>query len=430
MPVRSCDLVVAEASEVISSPPNATPLRGEMLDHLDVTRFASVAIDAGRVLAVGPHEEITRRFTPRSVLDASGRVVSAGLIDPHTHLVHGGTRDAEYEAIVVGADPAATRLSGGINSTVAMTRAESDTELTSRAIDDLDAMLALGTTTIEAKSGYGFLPDQELRLLRILADLSHPMSIERTYLGAHVVPDGVERRNFVDGVIETLPEARLLADWCDVFCDRIGFTIPETRAIATAAQTAGFKIRLHADQTADIGAAALAAELGASSADHLDCISDQGIAALADAMTVGVVLPTVALHMLEVVPGLVEGRLVPPPKADLVERVHAMISGGVPVALSTDYNPGSSPCLSMQLVMQLAMRLFRLSYAQVWNMATANAAHSLDLGSDRGTIAPGMRADLVVWNVPTHGLVVNRFGSSHTAHVIKDGNVVYSATRP
>lgn len=430
MSVRSCDLLLTNASEVISAPLNPTPLCGEMLNRLVVERFASVAIDAGRILAVGPHDEVARRFTPRSILDASSHVISAGLIDPHTHLVHGGTRDAEYEAIVVGTDLAAARLSGGINSTVAMTRAESDTELKSRAMDDLDAMLALGTTTIEAKSGYGFLPDQELRLLRILADLSHPISIERTYLGAHVVPDGVERRNFVDGVIETLPQARLLADWCDVFCDRVGFTIAETRAIADAARAVGFKMRLHADQTADVGAAALAADLGASSADHLDYISDRGIAALADTMTVGVVLPTVALHMLEIVPGLTEGRVTPPPKANLIERVHAMISGGVPLALSTDYNPGSSPCLSMQLVMQLAMRLFRLSYAQVWNMSTANAAHSLDLGSDRGTIAPGMRADLVVWNVPTHGLVINRFGSSHTAHVIKDGEVVYSATRP
>jgi imidazolonepropionase len=213
-----------------------------------------------------------------------------------------------------------------------------------------------------------------------------------------------------------------------VFCDPVGFSVGETRAIAVAAQAIGFKIRLHADQTGDIGAAALAADLGAASADHLDCVSDRGIEALAQSDIVGVVLPTVALHMLEILPGLKDGRAVPPPKAELVERVHAMIRGGVPLALSTDYNPGSSPCLSMQLVMQLAVRLFRLSYAQVWNMATTNAAHSLDLGGDRGNIAPGMRADIVVWDVPTHGLVLNRFGSTHTAHVVKDGKVAYSST--
>ncbi|VAW08293.1 Imidazolonepropionase [hydrothermal vent metagenome] len=428
MKVRSCDLLLAGASEVVSSPPHVGPLRNEALDRLVVTPFASLAIESDRIVGIGPHEDIARQFTSSVTVDVSGKVVSAGLIDPHTHLVHGGARDAEYEAIVTGGSLAVSHLGGGINSTVAMTRSASDAELTFRALADLDTMLALGTTTIEAKSGYGLSRDQELRLLRVVANLDHPVSIERTYLGAHVVPTQTDRRIFVDQIIATLPEARLLADWCDVFCDPVGFTVPETRAIGVAALMLGFRMRLHADQTGDIAGAALAAELGAGSADHLDYISDAGIAALAASDTVGVVLPSVALHMLEIFPGLLDGRTIEPSKPDLAERVHAMLDAGVALALSTDYNPGSSPCLSMQLVMQLAMRFFHLSYAQVWNMATANAAHSLGLGHDRGTIAPGMRADLVVWNVPTHGLVINRFGASHVAHVVKDGRMVYSAT--
>lgn len=429
MPATPCDLVLVGAAEVISAPTCSAPLCGGTLSELTVMLDTSVAVADGRIVAIGPTEDIGAHFDPTIFVDASNSVVSAGLIDPHTHLIYGGSRHTEYEAIVTANVATVEKLQSGIEYTIDMTQRASVENLRTMALADLDDMLSLGTTTVEAKSGYGSRPDEELRILRLLGELNHPMSIERTYLGAHVPPANTPRDTYVRSVIDTLAQARQLADWCDVFCDPAGFTVAETREIGLAAIEHGFKIRLHADQTGDIGASALAAELGAVSADHLDRISDAGIDALARAGTVGVVLPTVALHSLEVLPGVEGGKATAPTTAGLAERVHAMIDGGVALALSTDYNPGSSPCLSMQLVMQLAMRLFRLSYSQVWSMATANAAHALGLGDDRGTIAIGRRADLVVWDVPNHEMVIHRFGSSHTRHVVKDGRLVYSANK-
>lgn len=430
MPATPCDLVLVGAAEVISAPTRSAPLCSGTLDELAVMLDTSVAVADGRVIAIGPTKEIAAHFDPTIFVDASNSVVSAGLIDPHTHLIHGGSRHTEYEAIVTGNNDATVdRLQSGVEYTIEMTQRTSLETLRTRALADLDDMLSLGTTTVEAKSGYGSSPDEELRILRLLGELNHPISIERTYLGAHVAPVNTPRDTYVRSVIDTLAQARRLADWCDVFCDPAGFTVAETRKIALAAIEHGFKIRLHADQTGDIGASALAAELGAASADHLDRISDAGIDALARAGTVGVVLPTVALHMLEAFPAAEGEKATAPKHSELADRVHAMLDGGVALALSTDYNPGSSPCLSMQLVMQLAMRLFRLSYSQVWSMATANAAHALGLGDDRGTIAIGRRADLVVWDVPNHEMVIHRFGSSHTRHVVKDGRLVYSANK-
>jgi imidazolonepropionase len=222
-----------------------------------------------------------------------------------------------------------------------------------------------------------------------------------TYLPLHVLPDAYaeRRRAYIDMMLETLPQAAKLAPYCDVTCDPIGFTYDECLEVGEAARALRMKMRVHADQMGDARGALLAARLQASAADHLDHASDEGLRAMAAAGTVATLLPGVTLHMLEI--------LAKPFMPQLARRA---VEAGCVVALSTDYNPGSCPTQSMQMVMQLAARLFRLGYAEIWNMCTLNAARALDLAHDRGSLEPGKRADVVLWNVPSHGMVINRFG--------------------
>lgn len=412
------DLLIAGANELVTCRTEGTGAVGPALERLEVIRDGAVAIDRGRIVAVGPTREVARRHRARRVLRARGRVVSPGLVDPHSHLIFTGSRHEEWEDHVRGRVNPARRLTG-IRYTVAQTRKAPAAALRKQALADLDTMLAHGTTTVEVKSGYGLDRDTELRLLRVAASLRHPVDTVTTYLGAHVVPaEYLDRRDaYVDLVIETMPEAKRYAEYCDVCCDPRCFTLDECHRMAKAAIALGYRLRVHADQNGPAGGAELAAEFGASSADHLDHISAAGIRAMARTGTVGVLVPGVTYHMAEMIPR-VEGR---PFWPRLVRR---MIGGGMRLALAADYNPGSSPTPSMQAVMQLAARFYRLGYAEIWHMSTINAACALDRGDDRGSLEVGKRADVVVWKVPEHGMVINRFGVNLVDIVVKDGRVV------
>jgi len=418
------DLLIRGASEIVTCRAPESGARGKALGPLELVREGAVAIADGRITAVGTMGELAG-VEADEVLDAGGRLVSPGFVDPHSHLVHAGSRHHELEQRITGR-AADGQLERGIAFTVKSTCAASDEELAEHARRDLDAMLAHGTTTLEAKTGYGFERDAELRLLRVTASLEHPVDVVPTYLGAHVLPPAYagRREAFVDMVLGTLPAARELADRCDVCCDPVGFTAPECRRIGERAGELGFRLHVHADQTGDAGGAALAAELGAASADHLDCVSDDGIAALAGSRTTAVMLPGVALHLLELTPWIEGGELRPPVKPQLPLVARRLVEAGACVALSCDYNPGSCPSPSMQTTIQLAARLFRLTPAEIWPMATINAAQALDLHPDRGSLEPGKRADVVVWDVPEHGMVLDRFGINLVHTVIKDGRIV------
>jgi imidazolonepropionase len=420
------DLLVTRARELVTCRTDASGAIGAALARLEIIPDGAVAVDGGRIVAVGPTRSLARRHRARRVLRADGRLVSPGLVDPHSHLVFAGSRHGEYETLVTGRAMPGQRLGGGIRYTVGMTRAAPAAALRARARADLDVMLAHGTTTVEIKSGYGLDRDTELRSLRVAAGLRHPVDVVSTYLGAHVVPDEYRERRaaYVDLVVEVLGEARRHAEYCDVCCDPVGFTVQECRRIARAATALGYRLKVHADQTGPMGAAELAAELGATSADHLDYITAAGIRAMARRGTVGVLLPGVTYHMLEMTPRVDGRRLLPSAKPFWPRLVRRMIEAGMRVALSADYNPGTSPTPSMQTVMQLAARLYRLGYAEIWHMSTINAAHALDRGDDRGSLEAGKRADLVIWRVPEHGMVVNRFGVNLVDTVVKDGRVV------
>lgn len=406
---EGADLVIAHASELLTCRARSRGAVGADLAGVEVVPDGALAILEGSIVDVGPTDEVLSNWRPSRLFDATGRLVTPGLVDAHTHLVHAGTRADEYAGLLApDAGRAAPTLAGGIGRTVEATRRAGFDALLAGCQRLLDEALVNGTTTLEAKGGYGLDQESELRLLRVLRAVEHPVDVVVSHLALHVLPPGFagERAAYLDEVLRTLPKAAELAEYCDVSCDPACFSAAECRLVAEEAARSGLRVRLHADQTGWAGGAELAAELRAASADHLDYASDDGISALAGAGTVGVLVPGVAFHLLEATAdrsGAVR-------KPFLASLVHRMAEAGVCLAVASDYNPGSSPAVSMQSAMRLAARLFRLGYAAVWKMATINAAVALDRAADRGSLERGKRADVVIWRVPSHRDVVHRFG--------------------
>ena len=426
------ELLILGASEVITcAGPRQRHRPAPALERLEAIADGALAIGGGRILAVGPRREIEAAWRADVTIDAEGRLVSPGLVDPHSHLIFAGDRSAEYEEKIQGRI-VGPHLERGIAVTLKATRAASDEALVAQALRDLDLALAHGTTTLEAKTGYGLDRESELRLLRLTAGLEHAVEVVPTFLGAHVLPEAYagRREAYVELLIAMTPEVARLAEYCDVSCDPSCFTADECRRMGEAARAQGMGIRVHADQTGDAGGAALAAELGAASADHLDYASEAGLRAMAAAGTAAIFLPAVTFHLMEMTPGLGADGLVPPTKPFMPQAVRRAIEAGAVVALSADYNPGSAPTPSMQIVMQLAARLYRLTYAQIWHMCTLNAAAALGRGHDRGSLAAGKRADVVIWTEPDHRHVINRFGYNMVERVLIAGRSVVAAGRP
>ncbi len=318
--------------------------------------------------------------------DLGGLLVTPGLIDCHTHLVYGGERSAEFELRLQGATyEEIARAGGGIRSTVAATRTAGEHELHVLAVHRARALMAEGLTTLEVKSGYGLSLAAEAKCLRVARKLAElGLTVKTTYLGAHALPPEFDGRQdeYVDAVCDWLPELKRqgLVDAVDAFCERIGFTSAQTRRVFEAAKALGLPVKLHAEQLSDQGGAALAAEFGALSCDHLEYLSDAGIAAMARAGTVAVLLPG-AFYFLR------ETKLPP---------IQALRDAGVPIALATDHNPGSSPGLSLLLMLNMACTFFRMTPEEALRGLTTNAARALGL-PDRGRLVEGQRADFCVW---------------------------------
>jgi imidazolonepropionase len=390
-----------------------------------------VAVWEGRIAAVGGRAEAGSLLDQAGLslahfarVDAAGGLVTPGLVDPHTHLLFAGTREAELRLRQHGASYLEILdAGGGILSTVAATRAASTDDLLAHGRRWLDAMLASGATTVEAKSGYGLDLPTELRLLEVAHQLGQegPIDVIPTYLGAHAVPpefrsrpDGTEA--YVRHILEVqLPgiAAQGRARFCDVFCEAGVFTADQSRRVLEAAQAYAIDPRLHADELAPSGGAELAAELGAWSADHLAAPSDAGIDALAAAAeterpVVAVLLPATSWFLM---------------KADRAPA-RRLIERRIPVALGTDFNPGTSPTASLPLVMTLAVLELGLSPAEALAAVTVNAAHALGLGEDVGSIEPGRTADLVIWRVPSVDQLPYWPGADLVRTVVKGGRVV------
>jgi imidazolonepropionase len=405
--VNRADLLVIHASELVVG--SATPLRGAELNHLSVIVDGAFAVRHGRVVATGTTAEITAAWTSGYVIDAAQRLVTPSFVDAHAHLVHAGSRHGEWESRATGIPKHG--IDGGIRWSIEQTRkADSDT-MQHDALALLDVALEHGTTVFETKTGYGLDVETELRLLRVAASLDHPVQVISTYLGGHVVPpEYVDRRDeYVQLVVDLMPEAKQWCNWFDVWCDPIGFTRDESLVMIEAARAAGMKLRVHADQTGSAGGVGLAVAQGARSVDHLEHISDTDLEALSASDTVGIVLPAVTFHMLE-------------GSAHVADWCRKLIESQSIIALATDFNPGTCPTISMQMVMQCAARLYRMSYAEIWNAVTVNSAASLDIAGEVGCLQSGARADFIVWNAQEHGQIINRFGTNQVDQVFVRGH--------
>jgi imidazolonepropionase len=372
------------------------------LPGLGLVEDGLIAADAGKIVYAGPAREAPTGLDARQSIDCGGRWITPGLIDCHTHLVYGGDRAEEFELRLAGASYAEiSRRGGGIASTVKATRLASEDDLVASAQPRLDALIAEGATTVEIKSGYGLELETERRQLRAARRLGRERSVtvRTTFLGAHAMPPEMEgnKTAYIDAVChQMLPVLAKegLADAVDAFCETIGFSTDETARVFTTAQELGLPIRLHADQLTNLHGAALAAKFGALAADHLEYTDEDGVRAMRQAGTVAVVLPGAFYFLRE--------KQMPP--IDLMRR------HGVPIAISTDCNPGSSPLTSLLLTMNMGATLFRLTVDECIAAMTREAARALGLFEAVGSLDAGKRCDLAIWDIERPAELVYRMG--------------------
>jgi imidazolonepropionase len=401
----------------LATPLGATALSGARFERVERIAGAALAIDGGRVVAVGAERDLAPRFAPRRRFDAAGGLVLPGFVDAHTHPVFAGTRENEFELRTRGATYAEiARCGGGILASLRGVREASEDELVERLLVRLDRFLEQGTTTVECKSGYGLDTASELKSLRAVARAAaeHPVELVPTFLGAHAYPPEYadRRERYVDLLVdEMLPEvARAgLAEYADVFTEAHTFDIAASRRVMQRALDLGLRLRMHVDQLSPLGGAELAAELGAATADHCERTSDAGLAAMAERGVQPVLCPLVPLYLRE-------------------ERHEApaqrMLAAGLAPVVSTDFNPGSCYNQSMPDTLTWAALRYRFTAAQCLVAATLNAAASVGRAASVGSLEPGKQADVLVLDVPNLEHLVYEFGRNPVRAVFKRGRLV------
>lgn len=401
------DLIIQNIQELILPKSTDKPLKGRELDELEVVENGTVVIKDGKVVYSGPH---TDDYEAKEVIDASGRVVSPALVDAHTHLIFGGSREHEMSLKRQGKPYLEILESGGgILSTVKSTREISEEDLFKKAEHDLLTMIKHGVLTVESKSGYGLDKENELKQLRVSNRLAekYNLNMKHTFLGPHAVPEEAESNEaFLEEMIELLPEVKEYADFADIFCETGVFSVEESKRYMEKAKEAGFKVKIHADEIDPLGGLELAIDEGAISADHLVASSEEGKAKLKTSDTVAVLLPATTFYL---------------DKNDYADA-RGMLNNGGAIAVATDYNPGSSVTNNLQLAMAIAALKLKLSPTEVWNAVTVNAAKAID--ADAGTINQGDQANIVIWDAPNHEYIPYHFGINHAQKVIKDGKVI------
>jgi len=400
---------------LLASPRGHQALAGEAQGQIDKIENAHLLLQNGRISQVETGRVPKSLLECARVIDAKGSLVTPGLVDAHTHLVFGGWRAHEMQMKLAGV-PYLDILAqgGGILSTVRQTRAASPQDLAEKAQAALDEMLRLGTTTCEAKSGYGLNLQDEIKQLEVTAALNRkgPMQLVSTLMAAHAVPEEYRdnRRSFMDLLMNEIIPATAqgqLAEYCDIFCERGVFSAEESREILLAARRHGLGLKIHADEIEAIGASQLAGELGAVSAEHLIAITPEGISALVKGGTIACLLPATSFYL---------------DKAYAPAR--ALIAAGVPVAVATDFNPGSCPGLNLQLCINLASLKYKMTPEEILSAVTLNAAAAIGLAEEIGSLEPGKQADLVIWDAPDLDFLCYRFGSNLARTVLKKGEIV------
>ncbi|MED3552488.1 imidazolonepropionase [Cytobacillus praedii] len=392
------------------------PRSKEAMSELGLIEDGSLWLEDGKVLAVGTTIELEKQYALKAheaeIIDATGHLVTPGLVDPHTHVVYGGSREREFEMRLEGATyMEIMNAGGGIHATTRMTREATEEELFKQTSRRLDSFLQHGVTTVEGKSGYGMNLETEIKQLRMMKRLqeTHAIDLVPTFMGAHAVPPEFKGKEdeFVDHIInDMLPVVaeEKLAEFNDVFCEIGVYTPEQSERILEAGKKLGLTPKIHADEIEPYGGAELAAKVGAISAEHLLKASDEGIKAMAEAGTIACLLPATALYLRE---GAAAGR--------------KMVDEGVAVAISTDCNPGSSPTTSMPLVMNLACISMRLTPAEALTAATYNAACAINRQDLVGSLEVGKQADIVLWNVKNYQELQYLFGVNHVKKVWKKG---------
>lgn len=424
--MEKVDLYLHNADQVVTCASRG-PKRGPEMAEPGVIEGGAVAVKDGRIVAAGPTEQLDGTVAAGCVIDCTGRSICPGFVDAHTHTVFGGDRAAEFELRIKGATYLEIMAAGGgIVSTVRHTRASTEDELVCSAAARLDEMLALGTTTVEIKTGYGLSASDELKMLRVIErlDRDHPCDVVPTFLGAHAVPpefDGNAEAYTRCVIDEILPEA---SDWyrssrfalrgvpmyVDVFCEDHAFDLDQSRRVLEAGLGAGLRAKMHVDQFNDFGGVAMALELGAASVDHLDVTNRAEIEMIGGSDTIAVPLPAVNFNL-----GM----------ADYADA-RSMMDSGAAVALATDLNPGSAPCPSMPVVMSIACRYQRFTPAEALNASTINAAHAIGQGDETGSIETGKRADLLVLKAGDYRHIPYFIGGNPVRTVVKRGQVLSS----
>ncbi|EMT44817.1 imidazolonepropionase [Anoxybacillus flavithermus AK1] len=390
------------------------PVKGEQMKSLPLIEHAALGIKNGRVAWIGSNEE-AEKMSASYIIDAEGKLVTPGLVDPHTHLVFAGSREHELSLKQQGISYLdILKQGGGILSTVRATRAASEEELYEKARGHLDRILSYGVTTVEAKSGYGLDVETELKQLRVAKRLNetHPVEVVSTFLGAHAIP--LEYQNHPDAFLQQMVDLmdvmkrERLAEFVDIFCETGVFSVEQSRIFLQQAKEKGFAVKIHADEIDSLGGTELAVEVGAVSADHLVGASIAGIHQLAHSNTIAVLLPGTSFYL---------GK-------GTYANARAMIDQGAAVALATDFNPGSSPTENLQFIMTLAALYLRMTPEEIWHAVTINAAYAVNRGHEAGRIMIGRKADIVLWEAPNYMYVPYHYGINHVRMVLKNGKVV------
>lgn len=417
----TADLILTHFNEVFCPKDLGRPLRGAEMKEATILKDAYIAFQDGKILALGEGEPDPALLSDSTrLVSKAGQIALPGLIDCHTHLVYGGSREHEFSKKLNGMSYLEIlEEGGGILSTMKATQEADFDTLYAKSEKLVKTMLIHGVTTIEAKSGYGLTWPHEKKQMEVVRKLNDhlPVDLVSTFMAAHVIPPEYKGREdaLMDQIIAMLPKVKeeKLAEFVDVFCEKDVYTAAQAKRLLEAAQSLGFSTRIHADEIASIGGSAVAAEIGATSAEHLMMVTDEDIQKMADAGVIGNLLPGTTFSLME----------------DTYAPARKMLDAGMAITVTTDCNPGSCPMANLQFSMQLGCLYLRLTPIEVYNAVTINAAYSVHRAQSVGSLDPGKKADLTIMDCPNLDFALYHFATNHVSEVYKDGQLIVQDQR-